>query len=167
MLSAGVNGDIGYAFADAIILPIAPDYLVRVVDGPSCYVEIGHEEVDALNAWQVRGAFSHVYLRPGSRPEQYIRSVDWPGRSGLRHLRHRQRTACGESGAGAAAGTRGRIPEPRRLRSSSRSGNWLVMSGGLFAGPAQRAGMLPDGGEPSGQHPFPQLVPHCMYHSST
>lgn len=78
MPSAGVNGGIGYAFADAIILPIAPDYLVRVVDGPSCYVEIDDEEVHGLNAWQVRGAFSHVYLRPGSGLEEYIRSVDRP-----------------------------------------------------------------------------------------
>ena len=76
--SAGVNGGIGYAFADAIILPIAPDYLIRVVDGPSRYAEIDNEEVHELNAWQVRGAFSHVYLRPGSGLEEYVRSVDRP-----------------------------------------------------------------------------------------
>ena len=76
--SAGVNGGIGYAFADAIVLPIAPDYLIRVVDGPSRYVEIDDDEVHELNAWQVRGAFSHVYLRPGSGLEEYIRSVDRP-----------------------------------------------------------------------------------------
>jgi hypothetical protein len=75
---AGVNGGIGYAFADAIILPIAPDYLIRVVDGSSRYAEIGHEEVRELNAWQVRGAFSHAYLRLGSGLEEYIRSVDRP-----------------------------------------------------------------------------------------
>jgi hypothetical protein len=76
--SAGVNGGVGYAFADAIILPIAPDCLARVVDGPSRYVEIDDEEVRELNAWQVRGAFSHVYLRPGSGLEGYIWPVDRP-----------------------------------------------------------------------------------------
>jgi hypothetical protein len=76
--SAGVNGGIGYAFADAIILPITPEYLIRIVDGPSRYVEVDNDEVHELNAWQVRGAFSHVYLRPGSGLEKYIRSVDRP-----------------------------------------------------------------------------------------
>ena len=78
MASAGVNSGIGYAFADAIILPIAPDCLIRVVDGPSRYAEADSEEVAELNAWQVRGAFSHVYLRPGSGLEEDIRSVDRP-----------------------------------------------------------------------------------------
>lgn len=78
MPSPGVNGGIGYAFADAIILPIAPDYLIRVVNGPSRYLEIGDGEVHELNAWQVRGAFSHVYLRPGSGLEECVRSVDRP-----------------------------------------------------------------------------------------
>jgi hypothetical protein len=73
-----VNGGIGYMFADAIVLPVAPDYLIRVVDGPSRYAQVGGAEVDQLNAWQVRGAFSHVYLRPGSGMEEYVRSVDWP-----------------------------------------------------------------------------------------
>jgi len=75
---AGVNGGVGYAFADAIILPIAPDCLARVVDGPGRYVEIDDEEVRELNAWQVRGAFSHVYRRPGSGLEEYIWPVDRP-----------------------------------------------------------------------------------------
>ena len=35
--SAGVNGGIGYAYASGIILPIAPDFLIRIVDGPSRY----------------------------------------------------------------------------------------------------------------------------------
>lgn len=78
MPSAGVNSGIGYAFADAIILPIAPDYLIRLVDGPSRYAAIGDEDVRELNTWQVRAAFSHVYLRPGSGLEQLVRSVDRP-----------------------------------------------------------------------------------------
>jgi hypothetical protein len=64
--SAGANVGIGYAFADAIILPIAPDFMLRIVDGPSRYAETDSEEVAELNAWQVPGVFSHVYLRPGS-----------------------------------------------------------------------------------------------------
>src|SRR5207244_83352 len=76
--SAGVNGGIGYMFADAIVLPVAPDYLIRVVDGPSRYAEVGAAEVDQLNAWQVHGAFAHVYLKPGSGMEEYVRSVDRP-----------------------------------------------------------------------------------------
>jgi hypothetical protein len=76
--SAGVNGGIGYAIADALILPVAPGYLIRVVDGPSRYAEIGGEEVNEFNAWQVRAAFRHVYLRPGSGLEEFIRSVDRP-----------------------------------------------------------------------------------------
>jgi len=78
MPSAGVNGGIGYAFADAIVLPIAPGYLLRVIDGPDRYATIDDEAVRELNAWQVRGAFSHVYLRPGSGLEEYIRSVSRP-----------------------------------------------------------------------------------------
>jgi hypothetical protein len=78
MPNAGVNDGIGYAFADAIILPIAPDFLLRVVDGPSRYARAGRMEVAELNAWQVRGAFSHVYLRPGSGLEPGIRSVERP-----------------------------------------------------------------------------------------
>jgi hypothetical protein len=78
MPNSGVNGGIGYAFADAIVLPIAPDYLIRVVDGSSRYATIDDEDVRELNAWQVRGAFNHVYLRPGSGLEEYIRSVDRP-----------------------------------------------------------------------------------------
>ena len=78
MPGAGVNAGIGYAFADAIILPIAPDFLLRVVDGPSRYAQADGEEVAELNSWQVRGAFSHVYLRPGSGLEEFIRSVDRP-----------------------------------------------------------------------------------------
>jgi hypothetical protein len=78
MPSAGVNSGIGYAFADAIILPIAPDFLIRVVDGPSRYTQADREEVAELNAWQIRGAFSHVYLRPGSGLEGDIRSVYRP-----------------------------------------------------------------------------------------
>jgi hypothetical protein len=78
MPAAGVNSGIGYAFADAIILPIAPDFLLRVVDGPSRYAQADSDEVAELNAWQVRGAFSHVYLRPGSGLEDDIRSVDRP-----------------------------------------------------------------------------------------
>jgi Protein of unknown function (DUF4238) len=76
MPGAGVNSGIGYAFADAIVLPIAPDFLLRVVDGPSRYAQADSDEVAELNAWQVRGAFSHVYLRPGSGLEDNIRSVD-------------------------------------------------------------------------------------------
>lgn len=76
MPSAGVNGGIGYAFADAIVLPIAPGYLIRVADRASRYVAIAEEDVLELNAWQVRGAFSYVYLRPGSGLEDYVRSVD-------------------------------------------------------------------------------------------
>lgn len=76
--SAGVNGGVGYGFATAIVLPIAPDRLVRIVDGPSRYLTIDQAEVDELNAWQVRGAFSHVYLRPGSGLEGFIRTVDRP-----------------------------------------------------------------------------------------
>jgi hypothetical protein len=68
MPHAGVNSGVGYAVADAIILPIAPDFLLRVVDGPSRYAQADSEEVAELNAWQVRGAFSHVYLRPRKRP---------------------------------------------------------------------------------------------------
>ena len=78
MPSAGVNSGLGYAFADAIILPIAPAFLIRVVDGPSRYAQADSEEVAELNAWQVHGAFSHVYLRPGSGLEEDIRSVDRP-----------------------------------------------------------------------------------------
>ena len=78
MSNAGVNAGIGYAVADAIILPIASDFLIRVVDGPSRYAQADSEEVAELNAWQVRGAFSHVYLRPGSGLEHDIRSVDRP-----------------------------------------------------------------------------------------
>jgi len=78
MPNAGVSAGIGYAFADAVILPIAPDFLLRVVDGPSRYAQADGEEVAELNAWQVRGAFSHVYLRPGSGLEEFIRSVDRP-----------------------------------------------------------------------------------------
>ena len=78
MPGAGVNAGIGYAHADAIILPIAPDFLLRVVDGPSRYAHADGEEVTELNTWQVRGAFSHVYLRPGSGLEEFIRSVDRP-----------------------------------------------------------------------------------------
>jgi hypothetical protein len=78
MPNAGVNDGIGYAFADAIILPIAPDFLLRVVDGPSRYAQAGRMEVAELNAWQVRGAFSHVYLRPGSCLEPGIRAVERP-----------------------------------------------------------------------------------------
>jgi len=78
MPHAGVNAGIGYAFADAIILPIAPDLLLRVIDGPSRYAQADSEEIAELNAWQVRGAFSHMYLRPGSGLEHDIRSVDRP-----------------------------------------------------------------------------------------
>jgi len=78
MPGAGVNSGIGYAFADAIILPIAPDFLLRVVDGPSRYAQADSGEVAELNAWQVRGAFSYVYLRPRSGLEDTIRSVDRP-----------------------------------------------------------------------------------------
>jgi len=81
MPHAGVNSGVGYAIADAIILPIAPDFLLRVVDGPSRYAQADSEEVAELNAWQVRGAFSHVYLRPGSGLEHDIRSVDRPSPS--------------------------------------------------------------------------------------
>ena len=81
MPHAGVNSGVGYAVADAIILPIAPDFLLRVVDGPSRYAQADSEEVAELNAWQVRGAFSHVYLRPGSGLEHDIRSVDRPSPS--------------------------------------------------------------------------------------
>ena len=45
MPGAGVNAGIGYALADAIILPIAPDFLLRVVDGPSRYAHADGEEV--------------------------------------------------------------------------------------------------------------------------
>lgn len=78
MSNAGVNGGIGYAFADAIVLPIAPRYAVRAIDGPSRYIEIDEDEVRELNAWQVRAAFSHVHLRPGSGLEDFIRGVDRP-----------------------------------------------------------------------------------------
>lgn len=78
MPNPGVSHGIGYEFADAIILPIAPNYLVRVVDGPSRYMTIDACEVRELNAWQVRGAFNHVYLRPESGLEEYVRSVDRP-----------------------------------------------------------------------------------------
>lgn len=75
---AGVSNGIGYAHADAIILPIAPDRLLRVFDGPSRYGKAESEEVNELNAWQVRGAYSHVFFRPGSGLEEFIRSVDRP-----------------------------------------------------------------------------------------
>ncbi|WP_265568614.1 DUF4238 domain-containing protein [Streptomyces hygroscopicus] len=78
MPNAGVNGGIGYAFADAIVLPISPKYALRVIDGPSRYVEIDEDEVREFNAWQVRAAFSHVYLRPGSGLEDYVRLVERP-----------------------------------------------------------------------------------------
>ena len=78
MPNAGVNAGIGYAFADAIILPIAPDFLLRVIDGLSRYAQADGEEVAELNAWQVRGAFSRVYLRPRSGLEEFIRTVDRP-----------------------------------------------------------------------------------------
>jgi hypothetical protein len=74
--NAGVNHGIGYAFADAIILPIAPDFLLRVIDGPSCYAQADSSDVAEFNTWQVRGAFNRVYLRPGSGLEEDIRSVD-------------------------------------------------------------------------------------------
>jgi hypothetical protein len=98
--------------------------------------------------------------------------VEWTCRVQARAERSQAFTTPGSEQRAASQGRRcgkdswpnSGTPQPR---GSSRSGNWLVMSGGLFAGPARRAGMLPDGGEPSGQHPFPQLVPHCMYHSST
>ena len=78
LANAGVNGGVGYAFANAIILPIAPNYLVRIVDGPSRYLTIDEDEVYELNAWQVRGAFGHMFLRPGSGMEEFIRSVERP-----------------------------------------------------------------------------------------
>jgi hypothetical protein len=78
MPQAGVSAGVGYAVADAIVLPIAPDFLLRVVDGPSRYAPADSEEVAELNAWQVRGAFSYVYFRPGSGLEHEIRSVDRP-----------------------------------------------------------------------------------------
>jgi hypothetical protein len=78
MPNAGVNAGIGFAFADAVISPITPDLLLRVVDGPSRYAQADDEEVAELNAWQVRAAFSHVYLRPGSGLDDSIRSVDRP-----------------------------------------------------------------------------------------
>jgi hypothetical protein len=76
--SAGIHGGIGYHFATSMVLPVAPDCQVRIVDGPSRYVTVGEGEVSELNAWQVRGAFSHVYLRPESGMERFVRSVQWP-----------------------------------------------------------------------------------------
>jgi Protein of unknown function (DUF4238) len=78
MPNAGVNAGIGLAFADSIILPVAPDFLLRLVDGPSRYARADEDEVAELNAWQVRAAFNYVYLRPGSGLEDFIRSVDRP-----------------------------------------------------------------------------------------
>jgi Protein of unknown function (DUF4238) len=78
MHAAGVNAGMAYAFAESIVLPIAPDCLVRVVDGPSRYLEVDEEEVRELNAWQVRGAFSHVYSRPESGMDDFFRSIERP-----------------------------------------------------------------------------------------
>jgi hypothetical protein len=76
--NAGVNGGIGLAVADAIVLPVAPDLLVRVLDGPSRYITADEEEVRELNDWQVRAAFRYVYLRPGTGMVEQIRSVERP-----------------------------------------------------------------------------------------
>jgi len=35
-----------HRLADAIVLPIAPDYLIRIVDSPSRYVEIDNEDAE-------------------------------------------------------------------------------------------------------------------------
>jgi hypothetical protein len=56
MPNAGISVGIGYAFADAIILPIAPDFVLRVVDGPSRYALADGEEVAELNFWYRCGA---------------------------------------------------------------------------------------------------------------
>jgi hypothetical protein len=76
--NAGVASGVGFMIADAIILPLTPKYLARVVDRPSCYVHVSETTVAQLNAWQVTGAFSHVYLRPGSGLEEFVRSVPRP-----------------------------------------------------------------------------------------
>lgn len=65
MPSPGVNGGIGYAFADSIILPVAPGYLIRVVDGPSRYVEIDEEEVGELSARRLQPCVSAARKQPG------------------------------------------------------------------------------------------------------
>jgi hypothetical protein len=107
MPNAGVNAGIGYAFADAIILPIAPDFLLRVIDGPSRYAQADSEEAAELNAWQVRGAFTRVYFRPGSGLEEDIKSVDRPRPSQGIYRDFYQ--TCETLARQQAAGRRGRI----------------------------------------------------------
>jgi hypothetical protein len=70
-LEPGVRVTLGNA--SQILMPVTPRSLVAF--GPPARGEVPAHVVDELNTYQVRAAHTHVFVRPGSGLEEFVRST--------------------------------------------------------------------------------------------
>jgi hypothetical protein len=76
-IGSGVLDDIGLLAADHLVLPLGPRYLAKL-GGRNQFTRIPAETVNTLNIAQVKAAFTHVFFRPDSVLEEFVKSVDRP-----------------------------------------------------------------------------------------
>jgi Protein of unknown function (DUF4238) len=70
-MEPGVQVTLGNA--SQILMPITPRSLVAF--GPTAKGEVAANVVDELNTFQIRAAHTHVFVRPGSGLEEFVRIV--------------------------------------------------------------------------------------------
>jgi uncharacterized protein DUF4238 len=76
-IGSGALDGVGLLLAESMVLPLGPGHAVKL-GGDTGYTPIAAAVVDELNTAQVTAAFSHVFLRPDSGLDRFVRSVDRP-----------------------------------------------------------------------------------------
>ncbi|WP_117209215.1 DUF4238 domain-containing protein [Allorhizocola rhizosphaerae] len=69
----GLRDGVGLNEAITIALPITP-YCMIALGETDTYLPLSQDQVDVLNRHQIRGAARHMYFRPGSSLEPFVRT---------------------------------------------------------------------------------------------
>ena len=76
----GVLGGIALNDAHSVFMPLGPGHIASLGSSPRT-AELTADLVEDVNARQVRGAIEHVYMRPGSGLEDFVKMMAGAGQS--------------------------------------------------------------------------------------
>jgi len=70
----GVLGGTALGDAQTVLMPLGPRHVVALAQ-TNASAELTPDQVNLINAYQIRGALEYVYFRPGSGLAQFVRSI--------------------------------------------------------------------------------------------
>jgi hypothetical protein len=70
----GVLGGTAFGEGRTVLMPLGPRHVIALAP-TNAVAELTADQVNLINTYQIKGALEYVYLRPGSRLANFVRSV--------------------------------------------------------------------------------------------